>query len=137
MSDDDRYRRFNLRIPKELFAQLQEQADVRSHSMNAEIVQRLEDSLVVKNPAEDTYSALTGFNRITNQLNLLTAAILQEERMLNLMLERPESISPTPTSTAIEFQKIRIDTLRANYLALIKEAGLKVDPKNILKLIWD
>ena len=45
MSDDDRYRRFNLRIPKELFAQLQEQADVRSHSMNAEIIQRLERSL--------------------------------------------------------------------------------------------
>lgn len=44
MSDDDRYRRFNLRIPKELFAQLQEQADARSHSMNAEILHRLEES---------------------------------------------------------------------------------------------
>ncbi|NIE81552.1 MULTISPECIES: Arc family DNA-binding protein [Asaia] len=45
MSEDDRYRRFNLRIPKEDFSRLQEAADARSHSMNAEIVQRLEASL--------------------------------------------------------------------------------------------
>jgi len=44
MSDDDRYRRFNLRIPKDLYARLMEAADVRSHSMNAEIIQRLEST---------------------------------------------------------------------------------------------
>lgn len=44
MSNNDRYRRFNLRIPKETFERLQEAADARSHSMNAEIVQRLEES---------------------------------------------------------------------------------------------
>ncbi|MFT8354602.1 MAG: Arc family DNA-binding protein [Gluconobacter japonicus] len=53
MSDEDRYRRFNLRIPKETFASLQEAADERSHSMNAEIVQRLELTLglMFKSPA--------------------------------------------------------------------------------------
>ncbi|GBQ79544.1 hypothetical protein AA13595_0055 [Gluconacetobacter johannae DSM 13595] len=45
MSDDDRYRRFNLRIPKDLFERLQKEADARSHSMNAEIVQRLRRSI--------------------------------------------------------------------------------------------
>lgn len=44
MSDDDRYTRITLRIPKELVGSLKEAADARSHSMNAEIVQRLEDS---------------------------------------------------------------------------------------------
>jgi len=48
MSDDDRYRRFNLRIPKAAFEQLQRAADARSHSMNAEIVQRLVESLSLK-----------------------------------------------------------------------------------------
>lgn len=44
MNNTDRYRRFNLRIPKETYERLQEAADARSHSMNAEIVQRLEES---------------------------------------------------------------------------------------------
>ncbi|WP_258367926.1 Arc family DNA-binding protein [Komagataeibacter oboediens] len=47
MSDEDRYRRFNLRIPKDVFAALQVTADARSHSMNAEIIQRLEQSLQI------------------------------------------------------------------------------------------
>ncbi|MBO1361769.1 Arc family DNA-binding protein [Acetobacter sacchari] len=46
MSDDDRYRRFNLRIPKDVFDVIQDLALERSHSMNAEIVQRLEASLM-------------------------------------------------------------------------------------------
>lgn len=45
MSDDDRYTRITLRIPKELTLKLKEVAESRSHSMNAEIIQRLEDSL--------------------------------------------------------------------------------------------
>ena len=44
MSMDDKYQRVNLRIPKELHARIMGAADARSHSMNAEIVQRLEDS---------------------------------------------------------------------------------------------
>ena len=60
MSDDDRYRRFNLRIPKEAFASLQDAADARSHSMNAEIVQRLEASL---NKGSLLTDALEGYER--------------------------------------------------------------------------
>lgn len=41
---EDRYTRITLRIPKEVHKALQEAADARSHSMNAEIVQRLEES---------------------------------------------------------------------------------------------
>ena len=47
MSEEDRYRRFNLRIPKDVFAALQVAADARSHSMNAEIIQRLGQSLQI------------------------------------------------------------------------------------------
>ena len=41
---EDRYTRITLRIPKKVHKSLQEAADARSHSMNAEIVQRLEES---------------------------------------------------------------------------------------------
>ncbi|MFT8439830.1 Arc family DNA-binding protein [Acetobacter fabarum] len=44
MSEEDRYTRITLRIPKEIHQQLAKSASERSHSMNAEIVQRLEDS---------------------------------------------------------------------------------------------
>ncbi|WP_086642929.1 Arc family DNA-binding protein [Acetobacter sp. DsW_063] len=44
MSDDDRYTRITLRIPKELTLKLKDAADARSHSMNAEIIQRLENT---------------------------------------------------------------------------------------------
>ncbi|WP_225199260.1 Arc family DNA-binding protein [Gluconobacter oxydans] len=44
MADEDRYTRITLRIPKELTALLKAAADDSSHSMNAEIVQRLEQS---------------------------------------------------------------------------------------------
>lgn len=48
MADDDRYRRFNLRIPKEAFSRLQDAADERSHSMNAEILRRIELSFSIE-----------------------------------------------------------------------------------------
>lgn len=44
MSDEDRYTRITLRIPKALTAQLKSGADERSHSMNAEIIRRLEET---------------------------------------------------------------------------------------------
>lgn len=44
MTEEDRYTRITLRIPKEIHQQLTKSASERSHSMNAEIVQRLEGS---------------------------------------------------------------------------------------------
>lgn len=49
MADDDRYTRITLRIPKDLIAPLKGAADARSHSMNAEIVHRLEKSFSSEN----------------------------------------------------------------------------------------
>lgn len=78
MSNNDRYRRFNLRIPKETFDLLQEEADANSHSMNAEIVQRLERSIGLRRgepPTESETSALEGvikglLRRTTTELPL-------------------------------------------------------------------
>ncbi|GBQ07262.1 Arc family DNA-binding protein [Saccharibacter floricola] len=42
---EDRYTRITLRIPKEVHKALLEAAKLQSHSMNAEIVQRLEESI--------------------------------------------------------------------------------------------
>ena len=43
--EEDRYTRITLRIPRDLHARLQEEADRRSHSQNAEIIDRLQRSL--------------------------------------------------------------------------------------------
>ncbi len=56
MSAEDRYQRVNLRIPKELHARIMEVADARSHSMNAEIIQRLEQSLRIGGPVSTVKS---------------------------------------------------------------------------------
>lgn len=45
MAEDDGYIRITLRIPREVHAQLTASAAARSHSMNAEIIRRLEQSL--------------------------------------------------------------------------------------------
>lgn len=45
---DENYQRITLRIPRELHAKLTEAARARSHSMNAEIVQRLEGSFATE-----------------------------------------------------------------------------------------
>ncbi|MFT8952976.1 MAG: Arc family DNA-binding protein [Gluconobacter sp.] len=44
MDSEEKYQRVNLRIPRELHARVMEAAGERSHSMNAEIVQRLDVS---------------------------------------------------------------------------------------------
>lgn len=51
MDSEDKYQRVNLRIPKTLHAQVMEAAGERSHSMNAEIVQRLDISFSPYSPA--------------------------------------------------------------------------------------
>jgi hypothetical protein len=56
--DEDRYRRFNLRIPRELYSELTRVAAERSHSVNAEIVARLEDSFS-ESPTNGTPLVLT------------------------------------------------------------------------------
>lgn len=49
---EDRYTRITLRIPKDLHARLTESADLRSHSMNAEIIQRLEETFWDDRPVD-------------------------------------------------------------------------------------
>ena len=50
MDSEDKYQRVNLRIPKGLHARVMEAAGERSHSMNAEIVQRLDISFSPYSP---------------------------------------------------------------------------------------
>lgn len=57
MDKDDRYTRITLRIPKDLHAKLSEAADDTSKSMNAEIIARLEDSVLRDTPADELVSA--------------------------------------------------------------------------------
>lgn len=53
--DDDRYTRITLRIPKDLHARLDEEADRTSKSLNAEIIARLQQSF---EPKQDSVTAL-------------------------------------------------------------------------------
>lgn len=50
MNDDDRYTRITLRLPKDLHRRLSAQADLKSHSLNAEIVANLEYGLQAVQP---------------------------------------------------------------------------------------
>ena len=131
MSDDDRYRRFNLRIPKDTFERLQASADARSHSMNAEIVQRLEASL----PTEDQEAARQSFE--IEELNVLVAAISHEREMLDYMINKQHLLATPPKEGAIDFQKMRLAALEARYAIMAAAQGFKVDPNDVLKLVWD
>lgn len=49
----DKYTRITLRIPKDIQESLRAAADNRSHSMNAEIIDRLQHSLLEKSPVAE------------------------------------------------------------------------------------
>lgn len=53
MNDDDRYTRITLRLPKDLHRRLSAQADLKSHSLNAEIVANLEYGLQAVQPKDE------------------------------------------------------------------------------------
>lgn len=48
--DDDRYTRITLRLPTELHAKLQKASEQSSHSMNAEIIARIERAFETEHP---------------------------------------------------------------------------------------
>ncbi|MFT9025916.1 Arc family DNA-binding protein [Acetobacter indonesiensis] len=127
---------FKLRIPAALKAQLEDCARKNNRSLSAEILQRLEDSLSVNQIFSDDNQP-SEFSLITDELNVLSSAIRHEESVLETMLANHAGIKSGNTEGALEFQKIRIQALRANYLSLIERAGLKVNPENIFQLIWD
>jgi hypothetical protein len=56
--NEDRYIRITLRIPRDLHARLQQAADGVSHSMNAEIIARIEASFRGPPKLEDVQAAL-------------------------------------------------------------------------------
>lgn len=127
---------FKLRIPASLKAQLEARARQNNRSLSAEILQRLEDSLSNSESLNDKNSE-SEFGLITEKLNVLTSAIHHEESILKMMIESPELIHSSVSEGAIELQKLRIEAHKANYLTLIKKAGLKVSPDNIFELVWD
>lgn len=57
MDKDDRYTRITLRIPKDLHSKLSDAADETSKSMNAEIIARLEDSVLRDTPVDELVNA--------------------------------------------------------------------------------
>ena len=93
--EDDRYQRVNLRIPRDLHAQLMQAAQAKSHSMNAEIVQRLSDSFA---PTEDALTAAQAIITNAQWLGVLLHEQLQRERLLRARLRElaPEDPLATP-----------------------------------------
>lgn len=72
MTDEDRYTRITLRIPKDLHARLQAEADASSKSINAEIIGRV----------QQTFDALSG--------SVETRLLDIEERLNALGSARPK-----------------------------------------------
>lgn len=55
MTDEDRYTRITLRIPKDLHARLQAEADASSKSINAEIIGRVQQTFDVSPNAVEVH----------------------------------------------------------------------------------
>lgn len=58
MTDEDRYTRITLRIPKDLHALLQEASEGSSKSVNAEIIERVRKSFQSSDSLEERVAAL-------------------------------------------------------------------------------
>jgi len=84
MSSDDRYQRVNLRIPRDLHAQVMEAADARSHSMNAEIVQRLEVSFSPYSPISAIMYGMGEASAVERQILGLWRQLSEEDQFLLL-----------------------------------------------------
>jgi HicB family len=54
MTDEDRYTRITLRIPKDLHARLQAEADASSKSINAEIIGRVQQTFDASSGSVET-----------------------------------------------------------------------------------
>lgn len=93
---DDRFQRITLRIPKELHSRLMREASFWTRSMNAEIISRLEQSIIRDdNPASD-------------ELKDQHALIIQEHTKLR---DRLKYVLDAQEETR-EFNKTVINTLR-------------------------
>lgn len=95
MDDEDRYTRITLRIPKDLHAQLTAQADRTSKSLNAEIVERLDRTIV----GDETVTLMRGNTALLRAL---------ADFMLNSK-EHPEAWAPME-DTMLKVARVIRDT---------------------------
>lgn len=114
MDDKDRYTRITLRIPKDLHAKLQAASDESSKSMNAEIIERVENSFSAPDPG----AALNTISRLELDLSD-TAALLDETERLALLMSIALAATYGITKHALEFSPE--DTSRAKS---ILDAGM-------------
>lgn len=79
MNEEKEFIRYNLKISKDLHAELTQQAKENKRSLQAEIIQRLEDSL---NERQECYIE-TGANGATTQV-ILPNTMTREETIIEL-----------------------------------------------------
>jgi len=126
--NDERYTRITLRIPKELHAKLQDAADQTSHSMNAEIVQRLEstfrmsatamvDGRVVSisiNPMEyvatvvDSAAIQLDYIEFTNML-LQEKSVINDTKLLELIKDKVRKFASSTQPASEKLEKLSSD----------------------------
>lgn len=119
MSDEDRYTRITLRIPRDLHTKLQTSSEVVSHSMNAEIVQRLEDSFEL--PAADMVDMIIKLQRLESAR---TMARIDWMDALRIRTETAES------QATIDELKGKMDALNAEFRNCLHQIHFVVSPED-------
>jgi len=121
MADEDRYTRITLRIPKDIIPALKAAADQRSHSMNAEIVQRLEASLEPQD-IEDIVNLYSTFEP-TPELARVNFTIAHEA--LQRAEETLAAVNNDPDETDLDRALAKYELRRAKLAFHRAEAALK------------
>lgn len=124
---EDRYTRITLRIPKKTHKALQEAADARSHSMNAEIVQRLEDSLSPQDPSEiisSLYERNIDEKHIELQLSASYQSLIAAKEEYNLLVESEEAEVLERAMSLYEIRRCKRSFLRYFRMAKRKEVNI-------------
>jgi len=137
-SDDDRYQRINLRLPKELHAQLMTAARTASRSMNAEIISRLE-----ADPAKPkSWTELENYelrcDKHANDVQRRAFALvlkLAEERtsLMNMFSHIIASPGMEPSAKA-ELDKLNKENMRQLHFAITQMQEWVSDPSFVQSL---
>lgn len=128
---------FRLRIPEDLKKRVQEAAEKNGHSMTAEIIERLTwtfDTHFYRENPKDPIGFNTSFDNLIRDIEILGAAIVQEEAILSSAESGMPDTSEDQHKLFITNLRYRIMEMRNRYKRLVTEAGLEIDPNNFRNL---
>ncbi len=117
MEEDDRYTRITLRIPRELHARLDGEADRTSKSLNAEIISRLEGSFKVEEPVE--------VGSLANAIHELRADMQTQQQFIARLLKTGATVTTNESGQLVSVKKIYPPDLFSEGSGAVVELGFE------------